>query len=56
LVIEIEKEESKDLDTASFNFKELEKYKEIKANNNPVIAAGIPFAITLTELMKVKIK
>ncbi|HRH03130.1 MAG TPA: DUF2357 domain-containing protein [Bacteroidia bacterium] len=56
LVIEIEKEESKDLNTASFNFKELEKYKEIKANNNPVTAPGIPFAISLTELMKVKIK
>jgi hypothetical protein len=34
----------------------LEKYKEIKANNNPVIAAGIPFAMTLIEFLKVKIK
>lgn len=56
LVIEIENEESNDLNYASFNFKELEKYKAIKASNNHVTAAGIPFAITLTELMKVKIK
>lgn len=56
LVIEIEKEESTDFNAASFNFKELGKYKEIKSNNNHVTAAGIPFAITLTELMKVKLK
>jgi hypothetical protein len=37
--------------TASFNFKEIEKYKEIKAHYNPVTAAGISFSITLTELM-----
>lgn len=56
LVIEIENEESNDFNGASFNFKDLEKYKEIKAKNNPVTAAGIPFAVTLTELMKVKVK
>ena len=56
LVIEIEKEECNDFKGASFNFKELEKFKEIKAKNNHVIAAGIPFAVTLTELMKVKVK
>ena len=56
LVIEIENEESNDLNNDSFNFKELEKYKAIKASNNPVTASGIPFAITLTELMQVKIK
>ena len=47
---------SKGHNTASFNFKELEKYKEIKAHNNPVTAAGIPFAVTLTELLKEKVK
>jgi hypothetical protein len=47
---------SKGHNTASFNFKELEKYKEIKANNNPISAAEIPFAVSLTELMKVKVK
>ena len=56
LVIEIEEEESTDFNGASFNFKDLEKYKEIKAKNNPVKAAGIPFAVTLTELMKEKVK
>jgi len=56
LVIEIEKEESEDFNGANFNFKELEKYKEIKSKNNHVTAAGIPFAVTLTELMKVKVK
>jgi hypothetical protein len=34
----------------------LGKYKENKANNNHVTAAGIPFALILTELMKVKLK
>lgn len=56
LVIEIEKVESNDFKGASFNFKNLEKYKEIKSKNNHVIAAGIPFAVTLTELMKEKVK
>lgn len=55
LVIEIEKEESKDLNNVSFNFRELEEYKTITSNNNPVTAAGIPFAISLSELMRVKI-
>jgi hypothetical protein len=56
LVVEIEKEESNDFKGASFNFKDLEKYKEIKEKNNPITAAGIPFAVTITELMKVKVK
>ncbi len=56
LVIEIEKEESTDFNGASFNFKNLEKYKEIKSKNNHVTTAGIPFAVTLTELMKEKVK
>ena len=56
LVIEIEKEESTDFNGASFNFKDLEKYKEIKSKNNHVTAQGIPFAVSLTELMKQKVK
>jgi len=56
LVIDIEKEESIDFNGASFNFKELEKYKTIKSKNNHVTAAGIPFAVTVTELMKTKVK
>lgn len=49
LVIEIEKEETSDLKKVSYPFKELEKYKNISANsrNKP----GIPFAVSLTELM-----
>ena len=56
LVVDIEKEESTDFNGASFNFKELEKYKNIKSKNNHVTAAGIPFAVTVTELMKTKVK
>ena len=56
LVIDIEKEESTGFNEASFNFKDLEKFKEIKAKNNHVTGAGIPFAVSLTELMKVKVK
>ena len=37
-------------------YRQTEKYKEIKAKNNHVTAAGIPFAVTLTELMKEKVK
>ena len=36
--------------------KNLIKYKEIKSINNPITAAGIPFAVTIKELMKVKVK
>ncbi len=54
LVIEIEKEESIDFNGASFNFKELEKFKEIKATtNNPYKAPAIPFAVSLSELYQV---
>jgi len=55
-VIEIEKSESTDFNGASFNFKSFEKYEEINSKNNHVTAAGIPFAVTLTELMKEKVK
>ena len=56
LVIEIEKEETNDFNSANFNFKELDNYKAIQAKHPPIIAAGMPFAITLTELMKVIVK
>jgi predicted component of viral defense system (DUF524 family) len=54
LVIDIENEENNDFNGASFNFKELEKYKEIPEDKYKKPA--IPFAVTLTELMKVKVK
>lgn len=56
LVIEIESHESEDFNFASFNFKELEKYKEIISKNSRISSIGIPFAVQLTELMRVKIK
>jgi len=40
-----------------FDFKKLAKYQEvIKTKKNIRVAAGIPFAVTLTELMKTRIK
>ncbi len=40
-----------------FDFKKLAKYQEvIKTEKNKRVAAGIPFAVTLTELMKTRIK
>jgi hypothetical protein len=56
LVIDIENEESNDFKGASFNFKDLEQYKEIESKNNHETAVGIPFAVTITELMKAKVK
>ncbi|OYU92930.1 MAG: hypothetical protein CFE21_22375 [Bacteroidetes bacterium B1(2017)] len=54
LVIEIENKESEDFGIANYNFKELARYKEIPENKYKKPA--IPFAVTLTELMKVKNK
>ena len=56
LVIDIGKEEIMDFNGESFNVKELENYKTIKSKNNHMAAAGIPFAVTVTELMKTKVK
>jgi len=57
LTIEIEKEESGDFGFSSFNLQNLNKYKEILKNEGDNRSSkGIPFAVTLTELMKVKIK
>lgn len=57
LIVDIEKYPTTDLGENNWNFKELEKYKEIldkEANFRK--AAGIPFAVSLTDLMKVKRK
>ncbi len=56
IIVEIENEECLDFNGASFNFKELERYKEIIAKNNHVTAAGMPFSVNLIELMNVKVK
>lgn len=54
LVIEIENEECKDFGIADYNFKELARYKEIPENIYKKPAT--PFSVSLTELMKVKVK
>ncbi len=54
LVIEIEQEESTDFSIARFKFKDLSKYTEIPEDKYKKPA--IPFAVTLSELMKVKVK
>jgi hypothetical protein len=54
LVIEIEKEECNDFYGGSYKFKELEEYKKIPEDRYKKPA--IPFAVTLTELMKEKVK
>ena len=57
LVIDIEKVESVDFENAKWKFKELTKYKEIIINNpNPHIGPGVPFTVTLKDLMKVVVK
>lgn len=56
LVIEIENKESLDFGNNKFNFKDLQAYKDIiQEEPNKIIAAGIPFAISMAELMKVKV-
>ncbi len=54
LVFDIEKELCSDFNGATFKFKELEAYQNIKANlyQKP----GIPFAVSISDLMKVKEK
>lgn len=56
LVIEIDENESNDFNGAKIDFKKLAEFKEISSKNNPVVAAGVPFAVSLTELMQVVIK
>lgn len=55
LVVDIEKHPTTDLGENEWNYKELEKYKEVlEKEANFRKAAGIPFAVSLTELMKIK--
>ncbi|MGS0748439.1 hypothetical protein [Halpernia sp. GG3] len=55
LSIEIEKLDAKDFINTSFNFKELEEYKKVTSiERNPRINVGMPFTVTLTELLRKK--
>lgn len=57
LVIDIENEESKDFNGAVFNFRQLDEYIKIQeSNRNKRIAPGVPFAISVKDIMKVKVK
>ena len=56
LVVQIEKELCNDFKSSQFNFTELDEYKKIKNKYNPYTAAGMPFTITLTELMRTVVK
>ena len=53
LVVEIEKVDDGEFGQVKWNYKELDKYKEvIKENPNPIKGPGIPFVVSLTELMQ----
>lgn len=56
LTIEIENQECSDFDDSGFNFKELDDYKQIEAKIYPKSAEGIPFAVSIYELMGVIVK
>ena len=57
LSIEIEEIENSDFGDVSFNFKKIERYVEIQSTETNIYTkAGLPFAVTLTELMNVKVK
>ena len=56
LVIHIDKELCNDFNSSQFDFTQLDEYKKIKIKHNPYTAAGTPFTITLSELMKVIVK
>ena len=54
LVIDIEKVDSTLFGNSVWNFKELVAYKKIKENNKSIYKSpGIPFVVSLTELMQV---
>ena len=56
LVVDIEKTVSSDFGNVNWEFQKLKKYQQIiEENPNPQKGPGIPFAVSLTELMKVKI-
>ena len=54
LVYEFEGGDISEFVNSTWDFKDLERYQETVKNKNPRIAAGIPFTITLSELMNVK--
>lgn len=57
LAIEIEKVSAREFHSVSWNFKELDEYKSIqKIIKNPYTKVGMPFTVSLTRLMKQKIK
>ncbi len=57
LAIDIEKVTAQEFENVSWNFKELEEYKKIQeVIKNPYSKVGMPFTVTLTKLMKQKIK
>ncbi len=57
LVIEIEKVKDKEFEEVSWKFKELTKYKSIlDSESNPYTKVGLPFTVSLTELMKVVVR
>ena len=54
LAIDIEAVNDKEFENVIWKFKELEKYKSIiNAESNPYSKVGLPFTVTLTELMNV---
>ncbi len=57
LVIEIEKVENEEFKNVRWKFKELAKYKSItESESNPYSKVGLPFTVSLTELMMVVAK
>lgn len=57
LAIEIEKVSDIEFENVSWDFKELEAYKKVlETTTNQYSRAGLPFTVSLTELMKVKVK
>jgi len=55
LVIEIERVSDKEFENVSWKFKELKKYKSIiESESNPYTKVGLPFTVSLTELMLTK--
>jgi predicted component of viral defense system (DUF524 family) len=57
LAIEIEKVTAQEFHSVSWNFKELDEYKSIQEIiKNPYSKVGMPFTVSLTKLMKQKIK
>lgn len=57
LAIEIERVSDPEFEDVLWDFKELEAYKKIQLEvKNPYSKAGMPFTVSLTELMRVKVK